>query len=83
MIRTTSPSQLPGVALQLQNSRRRLPGCQQQCASFIGDYNSFVYDADGTADIVWTDTKRFVKVRGVGEGYNENTFFAREDEDAG
>jgi hypothetical protein len=60
-----------------------LPGCQQQCASFIGDYNSFVYDADGTADIVWTDTKRFVKVRGVGEGYNENTFFAREDEDAG
>ncbi len=56
-----------------------VPGCHQECASFIGDYNGFVYGADGRADIVWTDTRRFVKVRGVGEGYNENTFFARED----
>jgi hypothetical protein len=60
------------------------PGCQRmRCASFIGDYNGGIaYDADGAADIVWTDTRRLVEVPGIGEGYNENTFFAREDEDA-
>jgi hypothetical protein len=58
-----------------------LPGCENLgCASWIGDYNGLVYDSHGTADVVWTDTRRFVKVQGVGQGYNENTFFAQIEE---
>jgi hypothetical protein len=53
-----------------------VPGCET-CASWIGEYVRFAYGPDGTANLVWTDLRRYVSVPGLGIGYTENIFSAR------
>jgi hypothetical protein len=53
-----------------------VPGCET-CASWVGEYMSFAFGPDETADLAWTDLRRTVHVQGVGTGQTENIFSAR------
>jgi hypothetical protein len=53
-----------------------VPGCRK-CATFHGDYINLEYGADGVANAVWTDHRRFVDLREEGSGFTQNSFYAR------
>jgi hypothetical protein len=47
-----------------------------KCATFHGDYISLAYGADGSANAVWTDMRRYVTVGDIA-GHFEHIFFSR------
>jgi hypothetical protein len=53
-----------------------VPSCRK-CATFHGDYINLEYGADGVANAVWTDHRRFVDLREEGSGFTQNSFYAR------
>jgi hypothetical protein len=53
-----------------------VPSCPK-CASWVGEYIGLAYDADGQANLAWTDLRRRVTAPGMGNGYTENIFYAR------
>ncbi len=54
-----------------------VPQCMDQCVSWVGEFLPLAYGSDGTANMIWTDLRRFATVPGVGSGYMQNTYFAR------
>jgi hypothetical protein len=52
------------------------PGCRK-CATFHGDYIAVGWGLDGTANTVWTDMRRRVRVPHGPGGFTENIFFAQ------
>lgn len=53
----------------------QVPGCFK-CATFHGDYINVAYGSDGSANLVWTDMRKFVDL-GEEAGFTENIFFSR------
>jgi hypothetical protein len=53
-----------------------VPSCRK-CATFHGDYINLEYGADGVANAVWTDHRRFVDLGEEGSGFTQNSFYAR------
>jgi hypothetical protein len=48
-----------------------------KCATFHGDYINLDYGSDGAANAVWTDHRRFIDLGPDGNGFTENSFYAR------
>ncbi len=55
--------------------RARVDGCWL-CTAFQGDYIRLAHGSDGSANMVWTDMRRLIKLT-KNPGYGENIFFAR------
>jgi hypothetical protein len=55
--------------------RAELRDCPK-CATFHGDYINLAYGPDGSANLVWTDMRRYVEVKDTA-GYAQNVFFSR------
>jgi hypothetical protein len=51
-------------------------GCEQ-CVGFMGDYVALAYGSDGTANMAWTDLRNRVSVPKFGNGFTEDTFYAK------
>jgi hypothetical protein len=54
----------------------RVPGCET-CPFWIGEFVRFAYGSDGTANLVWTDLRRYITLPKVGSGHTENIFYAK------
>jgi hypothetical protein len=65
----------PSRARQSLYFRSGDPACPN-CATFNGDYINVDIDSTGTAQVSWTDMRRFITV-GSTSGYTENAFYAR------